>query len=47
MTRITVYDVEAERIERLCEKYDLTEAELIELVLDNIDEYEEDAVFGR
>ena len=37
MTRITVYDYDEERIERICEEKGLTEWELIELLLD---EYE-------
>ena len=44
MVRITVYDYDDERIQVLCEKYNLTEAEVIELLLDNVDG-SEDIVF--
>ena len=37
MNTISVYDIEAERIEQLCEKKDTTEAELIEALLDAVD----------
>lgn len=36
MTNIWVYDVEAEQIEKICNKYDITAAELIEALLTNI-----------
>ncbi len=36
MQNILVYDVEAKRIDEICEKYDTTEAELIEVLLDNV-----------
>lgn len=35
MQNILVYDVEAKRIDEICEKHDITEAELIEALLDN------------
>jgi len=38
MERINVYDYDSERIDDLCEKHNLTTAELIELLLDNCDE---------
>ena len=38
MTNITVYDTEAKAIERICEDNDVTEAELIEMLMDYIDE---------
>lgn len=45
MKRINVYDYDAERIEKICEKYDLYEPQVIELLLDNIVEAEEDIIF--
>lgn len=44
MTKITVYDYDAERIEKICEKFDLSEHEVIELLLDHV-EGEEEVVF--
>ena len=43
MTKITIYDYEAELIEKLCEKYDTTEAEIICAVFGNltVDDIEE------
>ena len=38
MTEIWVYDTDAEAIERICEDNDVTEAELIEELMDYIDE---------
>ena len=38
MTNITVYDTEAKALERICEDNDVTEAELIEMLMDYIDE---------
>ena len=38
MREIRVYDVEAEAIERICDDNDITEAELIEMLMDYIDE---------
>lgn len=35
MQNILIYDVEAKRIDEICDKYDITEAELIEALLDN------------
>lgn len=42
MTNITVYDTEAEAIERICEDNDVTEAELIEMLMDYINEVKAD-----
>lgn len=42
MTNITVYDTEAKAIERICEDNDVTEAELIEMLMDYIDEVKAD-----
>ena len=39
MTNITVYDVEANKIEDICKEYDTTEAEVIEALIEAI-EYE-------
>ena len=44
MTEIWVYDTEAEAIERICEDNDVTEDELIEMLIDYIDEIK---VFNR
>ncbi len=45
MTNILVYDTEERRIQQWCEKYDLTEAEVVELILDQIDPDTEDDIF--
>lgn len=37
MTTVTVYDVEAKRIEKICDEHNTTSAELIEALLDAID----------
>ncbi len=37
MTKIEVYDYDAKRIKKLCEEFDLTEAEVIESLFDNLD----------
>lgn len=37
MKNITVYDYDEERINELCEKYDMSEYEVVELLLDNIE----------
>ena len=34
MTRIEVYSEDAERIEKLCEEYDMSEYQLIQILLD-------------
>ena len=44
MTNVRIYDYDMERIDKICEKYDLTEHEVIELLLDSV-EGEEDEVF--
>ena len=44
MERISVYDIEAQRIEDICDKYDLTEPEVIEILLDSV--IDEDEIFG-
>ena len=36
MQNILVYDTEAKRIDQICDRYDVTEAELIETLLDNV-----------
>lgn len=41
MKNITVYDYDEERINELCEKYDMSEYEVVELLLDNIEGQEE------
>lgn len=41
MKNITVYDSDEERINELCEKYDMSEYEVVELLLDNIEGQEE------
>ena len=45
MTRIQVYDYDEERIDHICEEYNLTEPEIIELLLDYVDG-QEDEVFS-
>lgn len=42
MTEICVYDTEAEAIQRICEDNDVTEAELIEMLMDYINEVKAD-----
>ena len=42
MREIRVYDVEAEAIERICDDNDITDAELIEMLMDYIDEVKAD-----
>ena len=37
MTSISVYEVEAKRIEKICDDKDTTSAELIEALLDAVD----------
>lgn len=46
MKYIRVYDIEGDRIEALADKYGTTEAEIIELLLDNLAEQDEDEIFG-
>lgn len=36
MQNILVYDTDAKRIDKICDRYDVTEAELIETLLDNV-----------
>lgn len=40
MKKIYVYDSEEKRIDDICEKYDISEAELIEALLDNVTDEE-------
>lgn len=47
MKRIEVFDVEAQRLEELSEKYGESVAALVEMMLDNISEDDEEFVFGR
>lgn len=42
MKAINIYDIEAERIETLCEKHDISEAELMQAILDALDNNEID-----
>lgn len=37
MTTIRVYDTEAKQIENICDEYGISEAELVEAVLEAID----------
>jgi len=37
MQSISVYDIEANKIEKLCDRYDLTEPELIEKLIEIIE----------
>ena len=43
MKRIQVYDCEAETIEKVCEDNDMTEWELIELLMDYLEDLKRDA----
>ena len=38
MQRISVYDIEAEQIEKICEERNTTEAELIEALLSAVED---------
>lgn len=42
MTRIEIFDTEAERIEKLAEKHDCCEASVIEVLFDILEENEID-----
>lgn len=42
MTTITIYDTDSERIKRICERFSLTESEVIEMILDSIEGNEEE-----
>jgi hypothetical protein len=42
MKRITIYDVEAEIINRVCDDNNISEAELIEMLMEHIDEVKQD-----
>lgn len=44
MQRVSVYDYDDERIQELCDRYGLTEPEVIEALLDNV-EGSEDIIF--
>lgn len=44
MKNILVYDIEANRIDEICDKYDVTEAELIATLLDNVTDEELDEI---
>ena len=46
MTNIEIYDVDMSRMEGIVDRYDITVAEVIEIMLDNIDTDEEELVFG-
>ncbi len=45
MTRVEIYDYSCSRIEDIAAKFDLTVAEVIEIMLDNIDADEEEYIF--
>ena len=38
MTRISVYDVEAEIIDKICEEHDITSADLVQALLEALDD---------
>ena len=38
MTKVWVYDVDAEQIDKICEKNDITSGYLIQLLLDHADD---------
>lgn len=42
MKAITIYDSDSDRIEKISDKYGLTTAEIIEMILDYIEEEETD-----
>lgn len=42
MTKIEVYDYEADRIEKICEELDVTEAQVIEALFNVLDYSDED-----
>ena len=42
MTKLTVYDIEAREIEKICEDNDTTEAEVIEALMEFIEEVKEE-----
>lgn len=45
MTRINIYDTDAETIETVCRDNDISEAYLIELLLDYLDDVKRDNGF--
>lgn len=38
MSNVSVYDVEYKRINDICEEYDITQPELIEILLDAVED---------
>lgn len=46
MTNITIYDYDFERIQNIMNKYDLSEHDVIQLLLDEIDETNEKQIFS-
>ena len=46
MTRISVYDEEAKRLEEIAEAHDTTVAEVISLILDGIDDDELETILN-
>ena len=42
MTAIRIYDCDAEAIQKTCEDNDMSEHELVELLLEHLDEVKED-----
>lgn len=46
MTTIRVYDDTAKEIEKLAEKYDMTEAEVIDYILNDMSEEDLDNLLG-
>jgi len=42
MKTIGIYDYDYERIEKVCEDNDMSEHELVELLLDNLDDLKEE-----
>ena len=47
MTRIGVYDTDAERLERISDTYDTTVAELVQLLLDEMEDADVDTVMEQ
>lgn len=42
MKDITIYDLDYERIDEICEDYDLTVHEVVEILLDNVSGMEDE-----
>lgn len=47
MTKIMVYDTDAERLDKITDEYDTTVAELVQLLLDEMEEADVDTVMEQ